>query len=83
MEKGLVTSLLPQVVLISSIKQISSSISLIVIVIAFYLPSCLGQETAKGPFWCVSQAATSPLVYHTWWRLYTVPFIAKRQAGKL
>ena len=30
-----------------------------------------------------SQAATCPSVYHTRWRLHTVPLIAERQAGKL
>ena len=30
-----------------------------------------------------SQAATCPSVYHTRWRLRTVPLIAERQAGKL
>ena len=30
-----------------------------------------------------SQAATCPSVYHTQWRLHTVPFIAECQAGKL
>ena len=53
------------------------------IVIRFYSPSCLGQVTAKRPFGLPSQAATCPPVYHTWWRLHTVPFIAERQARKL
>ena len=48
-----------------------------------YSPSCLGQETAKGPFGLSSQAAPCSPVYHTWWRLHTVPLIAERQAGKL
>ena len=40
-------------------------------------------EDSKGTFWFSSQAATSPLVYHTWWwRLHTVPFDAKRLARK-
>ena len=30
-----------------------------------------------------SQAATCPPVYHTRWRLHTVPLIADRQAEKL
>ena len=54
----------------------------IAIVIKFYSPSCLGQKTAKGP-WSSSQAATCPPVYHTRWRLHTVPFDAEHQAGKL
>ena len=35
-------------------------------------------------FWCSSQAAvTCPSVYHTRWRLHTVPLITQRQAVKL
>ena len=37
----------------------------------------------KGTSRFSSQAATSPPVYHTRWRLHTVPVIAERQAGKL
>ena len=48
-----------------------------VIVITFYVPSCLGQETAKRPF---SLRVKLPPVYHTWWRLHSVPFITERQA---
>ena len=51
-----------------------------VIVITFYSPSCLGQETAKGPF---GLRVKLPPVYHTRQRLHTVPLIAERQAGKL
>ena len=56
---------------------------LFIIVIIFYSPSCLGQETAKGPFRSSSQAATCPPVGYTRWRLHTVPLIAESQAGKL
>ena len=52
----------------------------IVIVITFYSPSCLGQETAKGPF---GLRVKLPPVYHTRRRLHTVPLIAEHQAGKL
>ena len=38
---------------------------------------------SEGTFWCLSQAATFLPVYHTQWRLHTVPLIAERQAGKL
>ena len=34
-------------------------------------------------FWTSGQAAACPPVYHTRWRLCTVPFNAKRQAEKL
>ena len=51
-----------------------------VIVITFYSPSCLGQETAKGPFGLRDKL---PPVYHTRRRLHTVPLIAEHQAGKL
>ena len=37
----------------------------------------------EGTFRSLSQAATCPSVYHTRWRLHTVPLIAERQAGKL
>ena len=49
----------------------------------FDSPSYLGQETAKGPFGLPSQAATCPPVYHTRWRLHTVPLIAERQASNI
>ena len=38
---------------------------------------------SEGTFRSSSQAATCPLVYHTRWRLHTVPLIAERQARKL
>ena len=38
---------------------------------------------SKGTFRSSSQAATCPPVYHTQWRLHTVPLLAERQAGKL
>ena len=38
---------------------------------------------SEGTFRSSSQAATCPPVYHTRWRLYTVPLIADHQAGKL
>ena len=41
-----------------------------VIVITFYLPSCLGQETVKGPF---GLQVKLPPVYHTRWRIHTDP----------
>ena len=40
-------------------------------------------EDSEGTFRSSSQAATCPPVYHTRWRLHTVPLIAERQAGKL
>ena len=52
----------------------------LVVVIRFYSPSCLGQETAKGPF---GLRVKLPPVNHTRWRLHTVHVIAERQAGKL
>ena len=48
----------------------------------FYSPSCRGQETVKGFLRSSSQAVTCLSVYHTRWRLYTIPFIAERQAKK-
>ena len=57
-----------------------TSHAIIVIVITFYSPSCLGQETAKGPF---GLRVKLPPVYHTRRRLQTVPSNAERQAGKL
>ena len=48
--------------------------------ITFYSRSCRGQETAKGLF---GLRVKLPPVYHTRWRLQTVPFNAERQAGKL
>ena len=47
----------------------------IVIVITFYSPSWLGQETAKGLF---GLPVKLPPVYHTRWWLYTDPFNAER-----
>ena len=38
---------------------------------------------SEGTFRSSSQAATCPSVYHTRWRLHTVPFNAERQAGEL
>ena len=38
---------------------------------------------SKGTFRSSSQAATFPPVYHTRWRLHTIPFNAECQAGKL
>ena len=55
----------------------------IVIVITFYSPSCLGQETAKGPFGLRVKLPPAPPVYPTRRRLHTVPLFAERQAGKL
>ena len=53
-------------------------------VIAFYSPSCFGQETAKEPFGFSGQASsTCPPVYHTRWRLHTDPLNAERQVRKL
>ena len=52
------------------------------IVIVFYSPSCLGQETAKGPFGFRVKLPPAHL-YHTRRRLHTVPLTAERQAGKL
>ena len=38
---------------------------------------------SEGTFRSSSQAATCSSVYHTRWRLHTVPLIAEPQAGKL
>ena len=38
---------------------------------------------SEGTFRSSSQAATCPSVYHTRWKLHTVPLIAERQVGKL
>ena len=54
----------------------------VAIVITFYLPNCLGRDS-EGTFRSSCQDATCPPVYHTWWRLHTVPLFAERQAGKL
>ena len=59
--------------------------SLIVIVITFYSPSCLGQETTKGPF---GLRVKLPLAHlsTTHGRGFTQSLsalIAERQAGKL
>ena len=54
-----------------------------VILITFYSPSCLGQETAKETFGLRVKLPPAHPVYHTRWRLHTVPLIAERQAGKL
>ena len=65
--------------------------------ITIYSPSCLGQETAKGPFGfrvklppahlsthlVETQVASFPPAYHTRWWFHTAPFIADHQAGKL
>ena len=51
-----------------------------VIVITFFSPSCLGQETAKGP---IGLRVKLQSVYHTRWSLCAVPLIAERQAGRL
>ena len=52
----------------------------IVVTILLHSRSCLGQETAKGPF--SLRVKLSP-VYHARWRLHTFPLIAECQAGKL
>ena len=49
-----------------------------VIVIAFYSPSCLGQETVKGHF---GLRVKLPPAHR--WGLHTDSLIAERQAGKL
>ena len=54
--------------------------STLVIVITFYSPTCLGQETAKGPF---GIRVKLPPVFHTRRKLQSVPLIAEHQAGKL
>ena len=57
---------------------------LVVIVIYYFLFAKLPwPEVSEGTFRSSSQAATCPPVYHTRWRLHTVPLIAERQAGKL
>ena len=57
---------------------------LLSIVITFYSPTKLAWPgDSEGTFRSSSQAATCPSVYHTRWRLHTVPLIAERQAGKL
>ena len=50
----------------------------IAIVTAFSSPSCLDQKTAKGPSGL--RVKLQP-VYHTRWRLHTVPLIAERKRG--
>ena len=45
------------------------------IVITFCLPSCVGQETAKGP--CGLRVKLPP-VYHTRWRFHIVPINVER-----
>ena len=62
-----------------------SDVELPIIVITFYSPSCLGQETAKGPFSLRVKLppVQCPPVYHTRRRLHTVPLIAKCQVRKL
>ena len=47
-----------------------------------YSPSCLSLKTVNWLSWSSSQGATFPFVYHTRWRLGTVPFI-EVQAEKL
>ena len=51
-----------------------------IIIIAFYSPSCLGQETAEEPF---GLRVKLPPVYNTPWIFHTVPLIAGLQTGKL
>ena len=43
----------------------------------------MAKRQQTGSFGSLSQAATCPSVYHTQWRLHTVPLIAERQAEKL
>ena len=59
---------------------ISNFLTFIVIVITFYLPSYLGQKTAK---WLFGLRVKLPPVYRTRWRLHTIPLFAERQSGKL
>ena len=40
-------------------------------------------RVSEGTFQSLSQAASGPPVYYTWWGLHNVPFIAERQAGKV
>ena len=63
----------------TSIPQLSFELRLKLKYLTFYSPSCLGQETAKGPF---GRAKLSP-VYHTRQRLHSVHFSVERQTGKL
>ena len=67
----------------TSFIKLANSLNQIVLAITFYSLSSHCQETAKETFRSFSQAATCPPVYHTWWRLHTVPLIAERQTGKL
>ena len=54
-----------------------------VIVITFFSPSCLGQETAKGPFDLRVELQPANLST-THGRGFTLSFfVAERQAGKL
>ena len=53
-----------------------------VIVITFIHPVALARRQRRD-FRASSQAATCPPVDHTRYRLYTVPLIAERKAGKL
>ena len=60
-----------------------SYVIVIVIVITFLFTKLPWPGDSEGTFRSSSQAATCPPVYHTRWRLHTVPFNAERQAGKL
>ena len=58
-----------------------SGVLFFVILVIFYSPIYLGQETAKGPF---GVRVKLPPLYHTRWRLHYIPFFyAKRQVGYL
>ena len=52
------------------------------IVITYY-SRCFYPGDSEETFWSLSQASTTPPVYHTQLRLHTVPHNAERQAGKL
>ena len=54
-----------------------------VIVITFYSPSCLGRETAKGPFRSSSLKLPPAHLSTTHGGGFTLPLDAERQAGKL
>ena len=38
-------------------------------------------QDCEETYWSSREAATCPPVYHTRWRLHTVPLIAERQMG--
>ena len=60
-----------------------AKITVIAIVITSWLTKLLWQGDREGTFLPSSQAATCPPVYHTPWRLHTLPLIAERHVEEL